>query len=376
VSGPGRVLYLTTSMDRGGAQRQIVDLAARLGSAGWKAAVLSMTTPTHYLDELAAADIDVTSLDMAPGRPTVGAWIRYGRFIRRWKPDVIHSHMVHANLLARTGRLFAPRVPVICTVHNVVEGARWREIAYRLTDPLATVTTAVSEAAAERYVRVGAVPKGRIEAVPNGFDFSRQVPTGAAEAVREELGVGDGFLWVSVGRLDRQKGYDLLLTAFDAVRRTRPDVRLAIAGDGPEREALAKIVDRLDLADSAFLLGDRHDVPAILAAADAFVLSSRWEGLPMVLLEAGAAELPIVSTDVGGNREIARPDLGAVLVDVDPEAMTRGMLEVMNQDPAERASVGRALRDHVRAVYDIEAVVERWKQIYGSVIARRREMPR
>ena len=90
--------------------------------------------------------------------------------------------------------------------------------------------------------------------------------------------MGDGFLWASVGRLDRQKGYDLLLTAFDAVRRTRPDVRLAIAGDGPEREALTKIVDQLDLADSAFLLGDRHDVPAILAAADAFVLSSRWEG--------------------------------------------------------------------------------------------------
>lgn len=365
-----RVLFVTTSVARGGAQRQIVDLATTLRSIGWKVAVLSMTTPSEYLGELAAGDIDVVSLDMARGRPTPAALLRYGRFVRRWKPDVIHSHMVHANLLARIGRVFAPGVPVVCTVHSVVEGARWREIAYRLTDPLASATTAVSEAAAERYVRVGAVPKGRITALPNGFDFSRQVPDGARDTIRGALGVGDAFLWFTAGRLERAKGYDLLLSAFDAVRRARPGARLAIAGDGPERSALDGIVEGLALANSAILLGDRQDVPSILAAADGFVLSSRWEGLPMVLLEAAAQGLPIVCTDVGGDREVARPELGGILVDVDPAAIATGMLELMDLTPAARAQIGHSLREHVRSNYDLTEVVARWESVYAAVRAR------
>lgn len=365
-----RVLFVTTSMDRGGAQRQIVDLAARFRAVDWPVAVLSMTTPTHYLDELEAAGVELASLDMARGRPSPLAWLRYGRFVRTWKPDVIHSHMVHANLLARLGRVFAPRVPVICTVHNVTEGARWREIAYRLTDPFATVTTAVSEAAAQRYIDVKAAPARRIRAFPNGFDFSRPVAPDARATVRDALGVGDGFLWFTAGRLDVQKGYDLLLESFAAVRAAYPGARLAIAGDGPEATSLAGHHARLGLGDAAHLLGDRDDVPALLAAADGYVMSSRWEGLPMVLLEAAAQALPIVATDVGGNREIARPDLGAVLVPVDPDAIAHGMLEVMALPGDQRAAVGRALREHVHAAYDIDVVERRWRALYAGVRAR------
>ncbi len=329
-----------------------------------------MTTPSEYLDELAAADVEVASLDMMRGRPTLRALLRYGRFVRGWKPDVIHSHMIHANLLARVGRVFAPNVPIICTVHNLAEDARWRKIAYRVTDRLATATTAVSEASVERYVRDGVFAKGRISAVPNGFDFSRQAPEGARAKIRRELGVASEFLWVTAGRLDYEKGYDLLLGAFDAVRRERPDVRIAIAGDGPEKQPLMEIAGRLGLANSAVLLGDRQDVPSILAAADGFVLSSRSEGLPMVLLEAAAQGLPIVCTDVGGNREIAKPELGAVLVGVTTQAIATGMIQLMNVIPAERAVIGRALQAYVRARYDLEAVVVSWTQMYESAMAR------
>ena len=373
MSRPLRVLFVITSLDRGGAQRQIVDLAARLHAAGWPVAVLSMTPPAEYLDELAAAGIKVVTLRMRRARPTPMAFARYGRFVRAWKPDVIHAHMVHANLLARLGRIYAPRIPVICTVHNVNEGARWREIAYQLTDRLATMTTAVSEAAAERYVEIGAAPRGRIEAIPNGFDFSRPVPAGARDAIRAELGVGDDFLWVTAGRLDTQKGYDLLLEAFDRVHRQRPDARLAIAGDGPERAALTAQLAGLALAPAATLLGDRSDVPGLLAAADGFVLSSRWEGLPMVLLEAAAQGLPIVCTDVGGDREVVRPELGGVLTDVDVTSIAEGMVRVMAMTPGERAAIGDALRNHVHTDYDIAVVVDRWRAIYADLAGRGRQ---
>ncbi len=106
-----RILFLTTSMGRGGAERQVVDLAAMLRGRGWTVAVLSMTAPSDHQDELAAAAIELGSLDMTRGRPTGAALMRYLSFLRKWRPDVVHAHMVHANLLARIGRAFVPSSP-------------------------------------------------------------------------------------------------------------------------------------------------------------------------------------------------------------------------------------------------------------------------
>jgi glycosyltransferase involved in cell wall biosynthesis len=366
-----RLLLVVTSMARGGAEQQVVDLAMALRARDWVVAVLSMTTPSDHVDELIAAGIDVTTLNMRRGRPTPASFVRYGAFVRRWRPDIIHSHMVHANLLARIGRLFAPTVPVVCTVHTVMEGRRWRAIAYRLTDRLANTTTAVSQAAADQSVRVGAVPGGRVTVIPNGFAFTRaRIADGAGEAIRRELGAVDGFLWVSVGRLVPEKGHDLLVDAFEMVREKRPDARLAIAGDGPLRPALDQLVAGRGLTGSAILLGERRDVPALLAAGNAFVLSSRWEGLPMVLLEAAAQALPIVCTDVGGCREVARPELGAILARTNPIDLARGMLRVMDLAPAERARTGEQLRNLVRSEFDMDAVVVRWEELYTSLMAR------
>jgi glycosyltransferase involved in cell wall biosynthesis len=369
---PRRILIVATSMVHGGAQRQVVDLAIALRTRGWAVAVLSMIKPTEYVDELAASSVDIADLGMTRGRPTLSALLRYRSFVRHWRPDVIHSHMVHANLLVRIGRIFAPRIPVVSTVHTVMEGRRWRAIAYRLTDPLASATTAVSSAAAERSIHTGAVPRARISVIPNGFDFARvSIVDGAADAFRLELVIRDDeFLWVTVGRLVPEKAHPVLLRAFEAVRQTRPDIRLVIVGDGPERSVVDGLVMELGLEGSAFVLGERRDVAAILAAADAFVLSSRWEGLPMVLLEAAAQGLPIVSTDVGGCREVVRPELGGVLTEKDPGAIAAGMLSVMDLRPEERTAIGTDLRNLVESEFDMGAIVARWEALYASVMVK------
>jgi glycosyltransferase involved in cell wall biosynthesis len=309
---------------------------------------------------------------MKRGRPTPAAFVRYGRFVRQWRPDLVHSHMVHANLLARLGRVFAPSTPVVCTIHNVNEGRRWREIAYRFTDPFANATTAVSRAAAERFVRVGAVPRRRMRFMPNGLDFGRAPATEAERArVRADLGAGTGFLWVAVGRLMPEKGHDLLITALHQVCEMRPEARLVIAGEGPQRQKLEALIARLELGDKVALLGVRTDVPSILAAADAFVMSSRWEGLPISLLEAASQALPMVSTDVGGCREVVNPDVGGVLVSADPDELATAMLEVMGRSAEDRAATGRDLRDFARSEFDLDEVVTRWESLYSSLIARR-----
>ena len=368
-----RLLLLITSLGRGGAERQIVDLTVRFRRRGWAVAVVSMTEPWAHVEELKAAGAEIVDLGMQRARPTPRGFLKYVRFVRKWRPDVIHSHMVHANLLARAGRIFNWSVPVVCTAHNVNEGARWREIAYRLTDRAASQTTAVSSVISERYERIGAVGRGRIITVPNGIDLADEsVSDETRAAKRRELGGPDGFVWICVGRLVPEKGHAMLVEAFDAVRRTHPDIRLAIVGYGMEEAHVAQVVADRGLGDVVFQLGERHDVAALLASSDAFVMASHWEGLPMVLLEAAAQALPIVSTDVGGNRDIARADLGAILCEPTVDSIAAAMAELLDKTPAERARIGQALQANVRAGFDLERVADRWEEIYASVQKTRR----
>lgn len=362
-----RLLLLSTSIARGGAERQVVDLAVALKARGWQVTVLSMIDPTDHHAELAEAGIELSSLSMTRGRPSLRALLRYARFVRRLRPTVVHSHMVHANLLARIGRLLVPSVPVVSTVHSVVEGARWREIAYRITDPLSSATTAVSEAATERYLQVGAVPRGRIVTIPNGVDIDRDLNPQVRAEMRARLGAVDAFLWLNVASLVPAKGHDMLLQAFQEVIREHPGTRLVIAGDGTERAGLLRLRQELGLTEVVAFLGERRDVPALLAAADAFVLSSRWEGLPVVLLEAAAQAVPIVSTDVGGCREVASLDAGGILTEPGPAGIAQGMLTAMGLSEAQRAEAGRLLRERVKARFGLANIADRWEELYAAV---------
>jgi len=367
-----RIVFLSTSIARGGAERQVVDLAIALRQRGWSVAVVSMIPPTDHETELSDAGVELKSLGMVQGRPTPAALIRYARFIRQWRPAVVHAHMVHANLLARIGRLLVPSVPVISTVHNVVEGRRWRELAYRLTDRLSTATTAVSQAATDRYQHVGAVRKGHIVTVPNGVDLSKSTPSPSVrERVRRALGMEGSFVWINVARLVPAKGHDLLLHAFVEVANAHATARLFVAGAGQEMDALSALATHLGLGDKVVLLGERRDVPDLLAAADAFVLSSRWEGMPMVLLEAAAQRLPVVSTDVGGCHEVVPPDAGAILTQPEAPEIAQAMLTIMGMDDGQRATIGSRLREHVESAFDLAHIVTRWEQMYESVIVRR-----
>src|SRR5690606_21010209 len=132
-----------------------------------------------------------------------------------FRPDVVHAHMVHANLLTRIGRLFAPVPVLISTAHSANEGARWRAVAYRFTDRLTEETTNVSDAAVRRSIEWGAVPATRIRFMPNGIDLSRFRRDGESRAqYRRALDLDGRFAWLAVGRFEEPKDYPSMVEAF------------------------------------------------------------------------------------------------------------------------------------------------------------------
>jgi len=367
-----RILFVLTGLAYGGAETQLVRLAIRLKLRGWEVAVASLMPPKAYVEDLEAAGIPVFSLNIRRKLPDPRPVLRLARIIRKWQPDVVHSHMVHANLLARIVRFLAPIPVLICSARSIDEGGRFREVLYRLTDPLCDLTTQVSQAGLERYVRMGAVPRHKICYIPNGVDTERFKPNLEDRLkFRKELGV-DGFVWLAVGRFDPPKDYPSMLQAFARVVHKRSNTILLIAGDGPLRKTMENLARELGIEKRTKFLGIRRDIPQLMNAADAYVMSSSWEGMPNVLLEASATGLPIVATDVGGNREIVLDGVTGFLVPPrNPEALARTMLRIMDLSDEERKEMGKRARKHIEVKFNLDRVVDLWEILYYELLEKK-----
>lgn len=368
---PLRILLLTTSLLRGGAETQVYLLARAFKARGHAVHVVSMLEPEGYGNELADAEIELSSLRLDRGAVDPRGIGRLARVVRRWRPDVVHSHMVHANLLARVARPFGWSPVQVSTAHNITEGARWRELAYRVTDPLCTLTTNVCEAGARRYVAIGAAPASKMRPMPNGIvmeSFDR--PPDVRTRLRDQLGLGDRFTWLAVGRLERQKDYPTMLRAVAAARAEGSDAVVLVVGEGTLFDAIVAERDEMGFDDAVVrFLGSRADVPDLMAAADAYLMSSEWEGLPLVLLEASAAGLPIVATRVGGNDEIvADGQTGYLVPSQDPGALADAMTRLERLAPDERRAMGAASVRGVTSRYEIEHVADRWIELYLELL--------
>jgi glycosyltransferase involved in cell wall biosynthesis len=240
---------------------------------------------------------------------------------------------------------------------------------YRVTDRLADVTTNVSKAGVERYLRIGAAPAGRMLWVPNGIDVNRfEASPAVRDAVRTALHVSGEFVFLAVGRLERAKGFDVLLQALSIVHTQANNVAVVIAGDGSQRATLEARASALGLGSELVrFLGVRDDVPDLMAASDAFVLPSRWEGLPMVLLEAASSGLPIVASAVGGNAEVVvDQETGFLVAPDDEEALGRAMVRMAELPVDERQRMGMRGRRLVRERYGLNAVVDTWLELYAT----------
>ncbi len=360
-----KITYFTTGLALAGAETQVLRLCEKFVEEGWDTRVISLMRPEAYERELEQLGVPLLSLNVVKHSPNPMAFLKLVKTLRDWNPDVLHCHQVHANLIGRLARVFTNIPVLVCTAHSIQEGPRWREWAYRVTDPLCDLTTNVCQAGVDRYIKVGAVPEGKICYMPNAIDVSRFVANqGRRIQARKSLGINDEFLWLAVGNLRKPKDYPTMLAAFQQVFANRPDARLFIVGSGPLRADLETIAMGMSCSNVTFL-GPCKDVAQLMSGADAFVLSSAWEGTPLVLLEAAAASLPIVATSVGGVPEVVTNGLSGFLVPAqNPEALAKACLKVMDMTPDQRKMLGQAARKGIEAAFSLDSIVQKWQQIF------------
>ena len=359
--GNVNILYIITGLGLGGAEKVVCDLADQMSALGHQVKIAYLVG--EVLVRPNSIHIEIVPLGLHSLYDFYSASKKYRKLIQDFQPDVVHAHMVHANIFARLSRLFV-RVPrLICTAHSNNEGGRVRMIAYRLTNGLSEVLTNVSDSACQSFQKQGAATTNQIQTVYNGIDLERYTfrSQKSLEVDKKNL------QFLAVGRFHEAKDYPNLLHAI-AIFRQNPQHKeyiLNVVGDGELRPQIEALIEQLDLKDNVTVLGRRDDVPQLMQEADFFILPSAYEGFGLVVAEAMACGVFVIATNSGGVAEVMG-DTGLLVPPQDSEALAKAIEKAVSKTPLEIQENNLKARQRVEELFSLEASVKKWLALYEA----------
>lgn len=367
------VLHLIDGLTFGGAETLLRDLAVGLEERGYRITV-GYSTPGPFVEELADRGLNLVHLRRwALIDPLF--MFRMFRLMRSDPPQIVHTHLFKSDFHGRLAARWAGVPVVVSTLHNNDSWARYWVLGhlYGATARFADRLIAVSPEVREYHVQKTGVPSEKITVIENGVDvpaFSGHEEE--ARSIRAEFGISDSApLFGIIGRLKPQKDLPTFLRAAAEILKQRPDARFLVVGDGPLKAELELVTKQRNLLPSVIFTGMRKDIPAIMKAIDVLVLSSLWEGLPVILLEAMASARPVVSTAVDGIKGVAIPNETALLVEPgSPEELARACLQLAD-DCKLRMDMGEAGLKRVTEFYSMDAMTNRISELYENLLMER-----
>ena len=367
-----KILYLITDLDVGGAERALVKLATRLDPARFQPSVACLSGPGALGERLLGHSIPVTFLN-TPRKWDLGVIFRLRRLLDSGRYDILHSFLFHANIVGRIAALLAFNRPSVVASIRVAEPRRHHLLLEGWTSGLVDRFVAVSGGVRSLMLQRGRIPPQKIMTIPNGVDPA-EIPQNPVD-IRAELKLPANCpLVVTVGRLTRQKGLSFLIEAAGRILKACADAQFLIIGKGEMERALKRQAERLGIAANVHFLGWRQDAWGIVAGADLFVLPSLWEGMPNVLLEAMAAGVPVVATQVAGSSEIIDSQKCGVLVPPCHERILAQAILGLLSNPSRARQLGAAGQQHVLQHFTVEQMTAAYEELYVALIKQKEMM--
>lgn len=352
----------------GGAEKQICSLSDKI-SHGNNITIINLSNNSNNLCIPKNKKIKIYSLTMNK-KPLsfIFSLFTARRIIKKINPDIVHSHMFHANIFSRLLRLLVKIPVLICTAHSKNEGGKLRMFIYRITDWLATISTNVSQEAVDAFVEKKATKPRRMLPFYNGIDTTLFSYSETARKIkREEINISnDTPLILSVGRLTEAKDYPNLLRAFSNLNAPIQP-KLVIIGDGEEKENLQRLSKELNVSNNVIWLGMRHDVQDWMSACDLFVLSSAWEGFGLVVAEAMACERIVIGTDSGGVSEVINK-YGLIIPPKNTSMLTSAIKRYLSLSDNERNIIGKQARCHIVDNFSLDNISQEWLNLYTRLL--------
>ncbi len=363
---PIRLAFCITDLDPGGAERALLQIVRRLDRDRWKPSVYCLAPPGQLVSEFEASDIPVTCFH-ARGLRNIGIVRKLASALRKQRPALLQTFLFHANLLGRLAGRWAGVPHIVSGIRVAEKRAKTHLFLDRLTNRLVERNVCVSQAVAEFSINCGGLKLEKTVVIRNGVDYERFA--GAQAASLESLGIpAASRVLIFVGRLDPQKGLIYLLRALPDVMANNDDLHLLLVGDGPQREPLQTLATDLGIDQQVHFAGWRADVPALLKACDALVLPSLWEGLPNVVLEAMAAGIPVIASEVDGVGELIRSGETGFLVSPGSTESLREMLVQLCADSTQSLEISKTAQDIVNKEFKWSDVADDYARLYDEIL--------
>ena len=372
------ILHVVDLLDVGGAQMMINCFAQEAIRRGIRVSVVCLADIAGEIpaEELAAMGVPVAAF---PGRHLADPVRLAGlvRYMRRQQFDLVHTHLSYGNILGGLAARLAG-LPVVASLHSAgndqtpaalesFSSARSRAETFALRHFTSQVIAVGESVAQVQRKRLGNKP---ITVIPNAVPRPAQISAEERQARRNQLlGAAGGTILVSVGRFAVVKELPDLVTAFQRAKSVHPEAKLVLIGDGSERPAVEALVHKLGLEQEVILPGRRDDVPAWLQSSDLYVSASSLEGMPISILEAMGAGLPVVVTAVGDLPRLVLPSMGLLVPARRPDQLAEAICSLLDH-PAQRQAMGVAAQKHVAQNYDVAIWFKRILALYGQVLGK------
>lgn len=360
-----KIIFVITGLGLGGAEKQICLLADKLSFQNNEVNIVVLNGNVNVTPLSKSIRIHKLHMKKNP-LGLLNAVLSLAKIIDFFKPDIVHGHMFHANIVARLAKIFScNKYKLVCTAHSKNEGGHIRMLVYRLTDFLCDVTTNVSKEALDVFIKKKAFSKSKSIPIYNGIDTElfKYDPL-QRDKIRHSFNIiNDDSLILSVGRLTEAKDYPNLLKALlDLPER----YKLVIIGDGEARNEVERTIINYGLENRVKLLGSISNVAAYYSACDIYVSSSKWEGFGLVVAEAMSCQRLVVATNAGGVAEVVG-DMNYIVPVSDPRSLAKKINEVMEYDKETKMEIMLRNRKFVSKMFSIDIIVDEWMKLYASI---------
>lgn len=362
-----KILHLISGLEIGGTEMQLLRILPELqkyhensvccvrGRGPIGKQLEENGVSVHYLEFRSATDFAVI--------------YRFYQVIREFQPDILVTYLIHADLYGRVlGRLFGIK-KIVSSKRGLLLQWEWLSFFDRLTKHLVTHYLVQTEKAKKEWMKkLHLFDEKRFTIIPNGIDTDQFQIDIDNRGKKSSLGLSDSsFVITSIGRLRRKKGHEYLLRAFENIFDEEKNLILLLVGDGEREDALKKQVTNYKSKSAIKFLGNRTDIPEILAITDIFALPTEGEGMSNAIIEAMAAGVPIITTDIEENRELIKDGVTGILFQKNDVRALSEKLRSLQPDPETRHRIGARARKEAERVFDIRQIGLKFAQFFEDL---------